>query len=384
MATITSATSGNWSDGATWVGGVVPTAVDDVIIGAGHTVTADVDITVLTISGAANTASNLAVTTNITITCTGANGITSKNVISGLGLVRITGAGITVNINSNLRAVNALSYAIDILAICTVNINGDVINTLIGSGGTRTQTINIDVAATVNIVGNLQGGTGNATLGNPAVRITANGTLNITGNLQAGATGVTGHCVMNTTSLCNINVTGNITGQDGNGINSDQNSTINIIGNLTANNNRAVLLSGSTAICNVTGAIVASNNSYGLQATSASSVVTISTPCFNAPNGTMAVFAPNIKLLNAGTSQWQFATDVVGTDKTLYSAGVNLGNPATTDVRDGVTYASGALTGTLKVPPSTAVSVGVPVDNTVGSAVVTVTDLGALLASYNV
>lgn len=54
------------------------------------------------------------------------------------------------------------------------------------------------------------------------------------------------------------------------------------------------------------------------------------------------------------------------------------------DVRDGIVYASGSLTGTLKVPPPTAVSVGVPTDNVVGTAVITITDLGNLLASFQV
>jgi hypothetical protein len=68
----------------------------------------------------------------------------------------------------------------------------------------------------------------------------------------------------------------------------------------------------------------------------------------------------------------------------LYELGTSLGNPAVTDVRNGTTYASGALTGTLKVPPSSSVAVGVPVDNTVGTAIISITDMGALLASYNV
>jgi hypothetical protein len=351
MATITSAASGNWSDTATWVGGVVPGVADDAVIGAGHTVTADVDFTVLTLSGAANVTSNLAITTNRTITCTGANGITTKGVNNGGGLVRITSPAIVVNINSNIRCpLVGGSFGVDVLTSCTVNIVGIISH--IGTGGNAScAAVNIRAAAIVNVTGDLFGSPGTNGI-NSAIYANAGCTLNITGNLFAGVS--SNSAVHNGTSTCQINITGNLFAAAAPAFSSAAASNINIIGTIYANTN------------------------VGLSSTNISSIVTISTPCFNASNGRMAVFAPNIKLLNSGSSQWQFATDVIATDK----PGTELGNPATTDVREGTTYADGALTGTLIVPPSGSVALGVPVDNGVGTAMISITDMGALIASY--
>lgn len=348
MATITSATSGNWSDSATWVGSVVPTAVDDVIIGAGHTVTADVDITVLTISGAANTASNLEVTTNRTITCTNANGITAKVVNNGLGLVRITGVGVTVNINANIRGVGMTSsYAVSITSICNVNIIGNVI---------------------IN---------GGFFVTNYSLFINANAIVNITGLIKGSNSGTGGtQAAINASGGCVLNVTGMVeSGTFSGGIGIVNTSTVNINGTVTAFNPSAI--SGGNV--NLIGSAFSSDSGFSISATN----LLIDGILYNSNGGRTAVSADFLTLKSTASIEWRFK-DENNNNKTLYSPGVNLGNPATTDVRDGVTYASGALTGTLKVPPSTAVSVGVPVDNTVGSAVVTVTDLGALLASYNV
>ena len=58
--------------------------------------------------------------------------------------------------------------------------------------------------------------------------------------------------------------------------------------------------------------------------------------------------------------------------------------PAPVNVRDGTTYNSGTQTGTLKVPPVGSVAVGVPTDNTVGTAVInaaTPADIAAAVAT---
>jgi hypothetical protein len=57
-ATITSTTSGDWSDPATWVGGVVPDTADTAVIKTGHSVTLTGDVTVsnLTLEGGATLA----------------------------------------------------------------------------------------------------------------------------------------------------------------------------------------------------------------------------------------------------------------------------------------------------------------------------------------
>ncbi len=62
MATIVSAQGGNWEDTTTWVGGVVPSSTDDVVIASGHTVTYNtetVHAAKVTLQGTLNIASGI-------------------------------------------------------------------------------------------------------------------------------------------------------------------------------------------------------------------------------------------------------------------------------------------------------------------------------------
>jgi hypothetical protein len=72
---------------------------------------------------------------------------------------------------------------------------------------------------------------------------------------------------------------------------------------------------------------------------------------------------------------WQFRKYDLTTN-TLYTPGVATGHPATNNVRTGIVYGpTNNLTGTCAVPPAAAVSVGVPVDNTVGTGYLNATDI---------
>ena len=71
---------------------------------------------------------------------------------------------------------------------------------------------------------------------------------------------------------------------------------------------------------------------------------------------------------------------IAGIARSLYTGGVNLNQPAESDVRENVTYgASNEFNGTCAVPGAASVAVGVPIDNTVGTAAITPESIRAAL-----
>jgi hypothetical protein len=126
------------------------------------------------------------------------------------------------------------------------------------------------------------------------------------------------------------------------------------------------LLNG-TAVFSITGNLTAGQNAPALYGPTATTAVQVFGNVQNASNGYMATIAPYV-YLDAAVTEWEFRKSNLTTN-TLYTPGVATGHPATNNVRTGIVYGpTNNLTGTCAVPPANTVSLGVPVDNTVGTA----------------
>jgi hypothetical protein len=239
------------------------------------------------------------------------------------------------------------------------------------------------------------------------ISVTSTGILNVVGDLSSTTTSITGS--MNAVSMATagtINITGNITASTNTTLTSStvsaSSGTVNITGNTTANTIPAVYLGGAVtytqignvnastvqpaifnvttaATISVTGIVTAGTGSPAIYSSfaltsgySSGTFVKVSGNVINTSN-VMAVVAPRVTI-DTATSSWLFQISTGG-NRTLYAAGVVLGNPATNNVRFGTTYgASSELTGTLRVPSAANVLSGVLTDNTTGTLLMTPAD----------
>ena len=374
--------TGNWSNTATWDGGTLPTAADDVFSN-NFTVTIDGTFTVLSIRNTLNAAAPVIAAggqfryaNNGNLTCTAAQAIfvgsttpTLEMTLASPNTATFNGSVLTLTATTNYIAIRHSSSG-------TLNLNGNY---------------NIDSSINTRNI----------------IAVTSTGILNIVGDVSSTTTATGGlmNAVLMTTSGT-INITGNVTASSNNALNSStisaSSGTVNITGNTTANTIPAVYLSGAVtytqignvnastvqpaiynqtaaATISITGIITASTGAPAIYAAfalgsaySSGTYVKVSGNVINASNN-MAIVAPRVTI-DTNTSSWLFQISTGG-NRTLYAAGVALGNPATTNVRFGTTYgASSELTGTLRVPSAANVLSGVLTDNTTGTLLMTPSD----------
>ncbi len=256
-----------------------------------------------------------------------------------------------------------------------LNITGNIITP---SGFTHVSIVDCQTSGgQLNITGNLLG---NASSGSNAIAVNTavsnTGALTITGNVMAGnALAISS----NATNLP-INITGTVTGGNTGvfGISNFSTSTCTIVGSAVGGVGGAGVSNSSTGTIRVTrsvGNAFGPGNTAGLAAAVGAANVGLGVIEIEqleyGTNGMSPTSGTGIRLKKLGSNVAVFNFCDTAGAKTLIDATQNAAMPAASNVRSGVSYASGALTGSCAVPAAGSVALGVAVDNTTGTAVLT-------------
>lgn len=406
MAVRYAVATGNWSNTATWNGGTLPTSADDVYAN-GFTVTIDQNVTVLSIQTSAQSPAvaggGFILLDGATLTCTSATGIRSgsTNAVTYSGTTSATINSIINPTTSNIDArtlvhsgTGTLTLNGDILdqasslssRVCTVQFSGTGIFNINGAvNGLQTRIgLIIGGTGTCNIVGNVIGA--NAGI---AISISGNAIVNITGSIiinaipQSTYSGV----IVASAALCVLTITGNI-GSDtdinmaANGVTISNTNKFYLIGNTFGGLNSSYhgVSTSSNAYINIIGIIKSGTNSHGLASTSISAINICSGPFISHTYGRFPFVCARMHLIPSANSYFEFRDETtngalspgaIAPATRLVSPATAIDAPIQSNVRFGVTYGQGSLTGTLRMPTPQQVAYGVAVDNTTGSAVLT-------------
>jgi hypothetical protein len=317
--------NGNWSSTSTWDGDTLPQA-GDVVRPNGFTVTINQDVTVDLLT---NNASGLAV---------------------GGGVFRVDSSGYTITANVEHRHTTTSGMLL-------INANTTVIGNISGNvlfSSSNLFCIVVAANTTLNVIGNIKGGAGNSSGGIQLSNI--NSVVNITGNVDGGDSNNAGNGIRIIGSNSAVYLDGIATG----GLASPA---------ITCQVNNGILGGAVTAAPNpvnrITSGLVNSSNS----------------PNFRVKN---LIFGGIDSLTRFSQNQPTFTHIGFNGDSLTLTDPSTTDQASTSDVRQGVSYNSGASIGTLKVPNSGSVALGVPFDNnSVGTALLTGDSWIAAISSSN-
>lgn len=342
--------NGNWSSAANWNGGTKPLPGDDVYAD-GRTVAIDEDITVASLrttqrsggtgGGGFTVSTNRQIVANII-----AGAFANANVVS-VGAVNCV-------ITGNLTAGLSVATANCVLATgnATITINGNVSGPATTSPG-GSHAVNLGAtASTLNVVGNLTSGNVDGSSGShAAVACTGPAQISVVGNVTCAGRGGGGAAGIFASGSASIVITGNVIGSDIGTFRTDSAGIVATNSTVVSNGN---LLGGATSFAVSASKIVA--NGGILQSSS----------------GRMPISYTTLVVSSSSQLTHEYRTDgaggSIGPARSLYTGGVNLGQPIPANVRFGTQFGvSNEYTGTLRVPAPEYVSQGVLTDATVGT-----------------
>jgi hypothetical protein len=315
MAIVYAVKTGNWSDTTVWNTGALPTSADDVYTNA-FNVNINQNINVISLR----------------------NGSTI-GVNAGGQFLGVAGFTIVCDTIVNGAGVATLRYfAISGTCVLTAN-------TIIGGTSFCVELIN-STALTITINGNI--------LGSPSSSTAAGLTFN-------GGTIIS--CVIN----------GNLTAQVSSASNGGTaNSQVTINGVVTSSSTQSAIINfqnSANCVMSVTKAATPDNGLAAINNGAKLASVTVK-EIEQGVFGTVPI--QGYVLLSTASGAFYKGVTTGSSTRTLSDPADIAGQvPAQTDVRFGVTYQSGAKTGSAYIPAAASVGFGVPVDNTTGTAALT-------------
>ena len=335
-------TNGNWSNAAIWNGGTKPVAGDDVFAD-GRTVTIDENVNVASVRTTARSGGT-----------------------AGGGFVLPPDITVTATVIGHINAHCLTRSAAGNPSYVIGNVQGSVANGGFGSGVLNSS------SGTVFITGDVFGGFGGSdgTLNsNAGIINSSSGGFVVTGNVTAGGNGASGANIFGSGTFV---LTGSVRSNGSNPAVSlgSVASTLNISIN-PASTHPAVVV-GGTGIATVNGTIQTFTDLVAINAITSTATIRMNGNLIDGPNGCSPLAGARIwygpgahqRRSNTGGS---FAGPLI-----TFTSYANAGAPAVSNVRKDVVYGpANEFTGTCAVPPANSTAFGVPVDNTVGTAVIT-------------
>lgn len=319
-------------------------------------------------SGDVLVANSFAITINVDTNLGGAGQVrndTTGGATAGGGFTLNAGITLTANCFAGSSATACVTFS------STAPSVGYVVGNVTGGTGASNSigTLNSSTGS-LYLTGSVTGGSGNAS--SFGCQASGGGNVYITGNVTGGSLGEGARAA----NGGNVYITGNVIGGQGSAYGARNLGTGSIVvtGQAIASATTSAILNSSTGTVSVTRAV---GNGYGVGSIGQSLVAAVDSSVQGSITivqelewGALGAPPTNgvIRLSPASTNLAKFYTGT-GT-KTLVDATQGQ-MPAANNVRSGVSYASGALTGTCAVPAAGSVALGVPVDNTAGTAVLT-------------